>query len=120
MDSGGIGNVELLMRLMSASTQRARVIASNVANENTPGYSRQVLRFEDLLRDELARGSTDLGAIAPRIETDAVTPARPDGNNVNLELELGADRQNRLLFESYAAILQGHFDLLGVAIESGR
>jgi flagellar basal-body rod protein FlgB len=120
VDAGSIGNVELLMRLMNASAQRARVIASNVANENTPGYSRQVLRFEDLLRDELAGGAPDLARVAPRIEADAVTPARPDGNNVNLELELGADRQNRLLYESYAAILQSHYDLLGTAIESGR
>ena len=120
MDAGSIGNVDLLMRLMSASTQRARVIASNVANENTPGYRRQVLRFEDLLREELDASTPDLARVAPRSETDSVTPARPDGNNVDLELELGADRQNRLLYESYAAILQAHFALLGTAIESGR
>jgi flagellar basal-body rod protein FlgB len=115
----GSANVDLLMRLMSASTQRARVIASNVANENTPGYRRQVLRFEDLLREELASGG-DAARVEPALVEDSVTPARPDGNNVNLELELGADRQNRLLYESYAAILQGHFDLLRTSIESGR
>ncbi len=118
MDAGS-ANVDLLMRLMSASTQRARVIASNVANENTPGYRRQVLRFEDLLREELASGG-DVARIEPALVEDSVTPGRPDGNNVNLELELGADRQNRLLYESYAAILQGHFDLLRTSIESGR
>ena len=120
MGAGIEGNTDLLLKLMSASTERARVIAGNVANENTPGYRRQVVRFEELLRDALQTGRSDVGGIAPRIEDDLVTPARPDGNNVNLELELNADRQNRLLYETYAAMLQGHFELLRASIESGR
>jgi flagellar basal-body rod protein FlgB len=120
VDVGSSDSVALLLRMMSASTARARVIASNIANENTPGYRRQVLRFEDLLHDALAEGRGGLGAVVPQIEEDAVTPARPDGNNVNLELELNADRQNRLLYETYASILQSHFELLRSSIESGR
>lgn len=114
------GNVGLLLKLMSASTERARVIAGNVANENTPGYRRQVLRFEDLLHDALKTGRADVNEVDPRLEEDFVTPAKPDGNNVNLELELNADRQNRLLYDTYAAMLQSHFDLLKSSIESGR
>jgi flagellar basal-body rod protein FlgB len=104
---------------MSASAARARVVASNIANANTPGYRRQVLRFEELLRGALDDGR-DPSAVAPRVEDDLVTPARPDGNNVNLELELNADRQNRLLYETYATILQNHFELLRTSVESGR
>ena len=120
MGPGIDDSVGLLMRLMSASTERARVIASNVANQNTPGYRRQVLRFEDLLRGAIDSGRDDLGRIEPHVELDLLTPARPDGNNVNLELELNADRQNRLLYESYASILESHFNLLRSSIESGR
>jgi flagellar basal-body rod protein FlgB len=120
MDAGFSGNVDLLMRLMSASTDRARVIASNIANGNTPGYRRQTLQFERLLGEALQSGSEDLSRIQPRVETDFATPTRPDGNNVTLELELSADRQNRLLYDTYAAILQSHFDLLKASVESGR
>jgi len=113
-------NLDLLFRMMSASTERARVIASNIANENTPGYRRQVLRFEDLLRDASKQGRTDLERISATVEEDTLTPARPDGNNVTLELELNASRQNRLLYETYASIMQTHFELLRAGIESGR
>ena len=113
-------NLDLLLRMMSASTQRARVIASNIANENTPGYRRQVVRFEEFLRDASAQGRGDLASIEPRVEEDTLTPTRADGNNVTLELELNASRQNRLLYETYASILQTHFELLRAGIESGR
>jgi flagellar basal-body rod protein FlgB len=113
------GNIDLLMRLMSASTERARVLASNIANENTPGYRRKTVQFEELLGASLAAGD-DLGRVEPRVAEDALTPARADGNNVTLELEINASHQNRLLYETYASILETHFDLLRVGIESGR
>ena len=116
MDAGFSGNVDLLMRLMSASTDRARVIASNIANESTPGYRRQTLQFETLLRDEIESGRTELARVEPRVEEDHLTPTRADGNNVTLELELNALRENRILYETYASMLQGRFRLLEAAL----
>jgi len=118
--NGGSNSVDLLVRLMGASSTRARVIASNVANESTPGYRRQTVRFEDLLNDAIHSGERDLDSVQPQVEPDMLTPTRPDGNNVNLELELNASRQNRLLYDSYAMVLQSHFELLKNSIESGR
>lgn len=113
-------NVGLLVRLMGAATERGRVIANNVANESTPGYKRQVLRFEEQLREALQSGARELDDVQPELVTDSLTPAGKDGNNVNLELELNAGRQNRLLYDTYAAILQSHFELMRTGIESGR
>jgi len=112
----------LLGVLLDAAALRARVLAGNVANQNTPGYTRQVVRFEELLRSAVERGrsAAELGQFAPRVEADRQTPARADGNNVNLELELSAARENRLLYEMYAAIRSGRSELIRAAIESGR
>ncbi len=116
-----IGNEgRLLVRLMSAATLRERVIANNIAQQSTPGYKRQVVVFEDLLKEELRRGSADVEALEPRIETDLTSPAGPDGNNVNLELEMTANSQNRLMYEAYAALLEGQMELVRAAIEEGR
>jgi flagellar basal-body rod protein FlgB len=118
MDAG-LGQNDLLLRLLSASTERARVIANNIANQNTPGYTRQVLRFEELLEQAVESGrGTD--RVAPELEEDLLTPKRADGNNVNVELEMNAMRQNRLLYEAYASILGTRFELLRSSIESGR
>ena len=122
MDAGTGGNVDLLMRLMSASTERARVSSSNIANASTPGYRRQVVQFENILRDRISEGARleDLSDVQPAVVEDTVSASKPDGNNVNLELEINTERQNRLLYETYAALLQSHFDMIETSIQSGR
>ncbi len=106
---------DLLVRMLGACELRARVVSANIANSNTPGYVRQKVRFEELLGTELAKGA-DTAHVLPAIETDTEAPARPDGNNVSLELELNSMRENRLLYETYSAILRSHFTLLESAV----
>ena len=119
MDATG-PETKLLSRLLAASELRARVLNANIANSNTPGYKRQVVDFEDLLREALVKGSTASETLQPIVRADLETPARPDGNNVTLEAELNGLRENRLLYETYAAILANHFSLLDFAITGGR
>lgn len=118
MDIGGEQS-KLLLKLMSASALRGRVLASNIANQNTPGYQRQVVRFEELLSESLAKRQDPL-LVEPRVEHDALTPAGPDGNNVNLETEVSAARENQLLFDLYAQIFQSRMSLIQSAIDSSR
>lgn len=105
----------LLQRLLSAASLRARIISANIANQNTPGYLRREVRFEDLLREQLSSGDT-LEEVEPDVVEDIQSPGRPDGNNVNLELELNALRENRLLYETYAAIVEGRGNIKKAAL----
>lgn len=105
----------LLERLISASQLRGKVLANNIANQNTPGFTRQEVRFEEILRESLQRGR-DASAVRPEVVVDTTTPARPDGNNVQLESEINAARENRLMAETYLTILQGHFEMLRTAM----
>lgn len=109
------GPTDLMVRLLGACETRARVVSANIANSNTPGYVRQVVRFEELLSQQLQNGR-DLADVRPELQPDLETPARPDGNNVSLELELNSMRENRLLYEAYSSILRSHFSLLESAI----
>lgn len=109
----------LLLGLLDASAKRRDVLISNLANAETPGYQRREVAFEDLLRRALERGD-DPARVTPNVIVDALSPAREDGNNVNLEKELTGLRENRLMYESYTAILGSHFELMRAAIESGR
>jgi flagellar basal-body rod protein FlgB len=108
-----------LMQLLSTSTKRAQVLAENLANANTPGYQRRVVRFEELLRGALESGR-DTTDIKPRIDVDRATPSRADGNNVTMELELNAMRENRLLYETYSTILSSRMELVRTSIEQSR
>ena len=119
MGLGGIQN-ELLVKLMSASSKRASVIADNIANQNTPGFKRHYLDFEELLTQAVARGNRDLGSVEPKIQVDVETPGGADGNNVNMEFEMNSMRQNRLLYDTYASILSSRFELMQASIRNGR
>jgi flagellar basal-body rod protein FlgB len=111
---------QLLINLLSATTLRYRVLTNNLANQNTPGYTRKTVGFEDLLSRELEERQPDLLSIAPQVEEDLVSPATPDGNNVSMELELNGIMQNRLRYETYASILTGRMELLRTAIQGDR
>ena len=112
-------NTALLMRLLDAASQRRDVLISNLANTETPGFQRKTVHFEDLLQNALRRGQ-DGADITPVVEVDAQALPRDDGNTVNLEQELNGLRENRLLYDSYNAMLGAHFEMLRSAIESGR
>lgn len=107
----------LLLQLLSASTVRAEVIANNLANQNTPGFKRQYVDFEDVLAAELERKDGRPDRVQPEVLTDERTPGRPDGNNVSMELEMNALNKNRLLYETYAAILTTKMELVRASIE---
>jgi flagellar basal-body rod protein FlgB len=106
----------LLLRLMDAAGKRSRVLANNLANQNTPGYRRQVVRFEELLGAAIQRGETDLGGIEAAVVSDFDTKSRTDGNNVIPELEKSASQENRVLAESYLTLIEGHYRMLRDAI----
>ena len=112
-------DISTILRLMSASTLRAKVLAGNIANQNVPGFKRRDVEFESLLTQELAR-SGDIGRITAQVQEDTVSPARPDGNNVVLEKEVSAMQENRLLYELYAGILSSRMTMLQSAINGDR
>lgn len=105
----------LLLRLLDASQQRHEVIAGNIANQSTPGYRRKHVVFEEVVAQALEQGKP-LADIRPEVLDDTITPLRSDGNNVTPELERVADQENRIRYETYATILQGHYGLLQRAI----
>ena len=80
---------------------RSQIVASNVANVDTPGYIGKDLKFDRILADSMEEGNlrmkrTHVKHITP-VETpsgisneiiESPNPARPDGNNVNIDDEM--------------------------------
>ena len=110
---------DLILRLLDATEMRSRVALGNVANQGVPGYTRKDVHFEDLLRDAMQSGQ-DLAGIQPQIVDDEVTPRQENGNNVSLEHEVNTLRENRILYEVYAAMLEGRGNLKNLAVTGGR
>lgn len=117
------GHVDLLSRLMDASLKRQQVIGANIANVNTPGYQRTEVRFEDELSQVLKQTEKlDVDKINQiKIEVGR-TPGltmRQDGNNVNIDSEIGALNKNSLLFETYTQLMATQVAMMNSAI-NGR
>ncbi len=127
----------LLERTLDLRSARQRVIASNLANEETPGYRASELTFMDQLHSaHKGRLPIVLAATQPRHfgmhgpqGVQAVTgklgevPAGDlplDANSVNLELEMAKLSENVMQYNAAATILAGKFRGLLSAIRDAR
>ncbi len=111
---------QLLLRLLSSTEERARVVAGNIANQNTPGYKRREFQFEELLAEEIDKGKTKLSHVQPRTLVDRESDARGDGNNVVIEQEVASLRESALRYDMYAAILRSRVSMVQSAIQGDR
>ncbi len=95
----------LLARLMDATSLRNEVIAHNIANVNTPGHQNLQVEFEEALTRALSSGGTGPSSVTPRVVAGGGGTPRADGNNVDIDVEIGRMQKNSLLFELYAQIM---------------
>jgi flagellar basal-body rod protein FlgB len=103
------GQLERYMDVLSA---RQRLVASNIANADTPGYRTVDLDFQGEL--------SNAGALAPRAVEVNGLEVRADGNNVSLDREARLLAENALRFQLASTLLKGQVKLVRSAIQEGR
>lgn len=119
---------------MDASWARNESIANNIANVNTPGYKKDTVEFEGLLKDSLKR-NTLVGTITnprhiPIGQTDSLSvkhqrvqhqnySTRRDGNNVDIDVEMAERAKNELWYQSLSTRVNGQFQKLRTVISEG-
>jgi flagellar basal-body rod protein FlgB len=110
--------VRMLGRFLDVSAQRHQLIASNLANIDTPGYRTRYLDFRAAL--EQAEGPTQFADFSPPIRQVQGLTERPDGNNVSMERESLLMAHNQLLFQTSIQLLRVEFRKISTAINEGR
>ena len=106
-----------LVHLLDATALRQRVLSNNVANSDTPGYTRQDVSFQSELADAIKEGN--LQSFQPSVQADATPSQRGDGNNVTLEREMTELNKNALLNQMAIQLLQSKIAITRSAI-TGR
>lgn len=102
---------------IKAETLRQKAIANNIANLETPGYRRIDVKFEELLARCLrSSGEFDLSEIEAQIYRPKQTPLKPNGNDVNLEAEIGQMIKNTLRHKTYIRLLSKKYNQINLAI----
>ena len=99
---------------LDALSLRQRVIASNIANVQTPGYLAQRVEFEDALTKAVHKGN---GAVTAKTLT-SLEPTREDGNNVNLDTETVSNIDTNLRYQLATRAMDGKFSSLRTAMRS--
>ena len=111
----------ILGTAMQATVVRDNVISNNIANVDTPGFKRSVVRFEDLLADAVKSyrrtGNLDLSSIRPQIFTEYDhLNYRIDENNVDIEFEMVQLYQNSMRFDVMTSGIMHHYRIINMAI----
>lgn len=113
MDSPA-GNV--LERFLDLCAFRHGLIASNMANIDTPGYRTRDVSFAD----EMRRVLDGLYQSEPAVHEVPGLIQRPDGNNVSLEREGLNLAETQLQFRTAVELLRSEFRRLQTAINEGK
>jgi flagellar basal-body rod protein FlgB len=102
-------NYENYMTRLSA---RQQVVASNIANADTPGYKTKDVDFASELALQMAGGKP------PVIEVSGLR-TKNDGNNVDVDREARLLAENALRFSIASKLAHGDLQMVRSAIESG-
>lgn len=104
-----------LEQALDALSRREKVVANNLANVDTPGYTRSDVDFFSYMKQVLAGNEPTL-TVAP----DQTTAARLDGNNVNLEQEIFALTQTDTMYGAVSRLASDDVRMLTYAATDGR
>jgi flagellar basal-body rod protein FlgB len=110
--------ISQLENYLSLTDQRETVIASNMANVDTPGYRTKDIDFQH----ELARAMAAPEDNSPRVAVKNVNGLleRPDGNNVDVDRESLKLSETQLQYQLGTQLVKDRFHELLVAINQDQ
>jgi len=106
-----LGNA--LEKYMDLLSTREKLVASNIANADTPGYKTRDVDFQTQFQNLLDGGQ----AQASEVTGLAV---KNDGNNVNIDREAQLLSETAMRFSVASNLLRDQFKTLRMAIEEGK
>jgi len=110
MFEGVAANYERYMSLLS---ERQKLVASNIANADTPGYRTKDIDFQ-------AEFENAVEGQAPTVIEPGNLPAKTDGNNVDLDREARLLAENALRFQIATNFARSDLADIKLAIQDGK
>lgn len=109
MLNGVTANIERYMDLVSA---RQKLVASNIANADTPGYKTQDIDFQFEFAT-LTEGQQ------PQIIQAQGLKEKPDGNNVDVDREARLLAEDQMRFNMASVLVKDNLKTIQEAIQGG-
>ncbi len=117
-------NFIVLERLIEAAGRRQRVLASNIANADTPGYKAKDVKFGNILKNQMGMARTSPGHLKGRNSGAAGRVVFDDSlswgdrNNVELNREVAKMTENQMLHDAAIKILNAKIKMFKSAIST--
>ena len=127
LNSTAFNYINVLDRAADASWTRESLITNNLANVNTPGYKRQDINFESVLRKALGNSKyvpldtkineMNMDELTPMVYTDHGNYSyRLDGNNVDIDTENVELASEQIRYEALTTSIDSEFSRIKIAI----
>ncbi len=108
--------MKTLATMLDISAYRQRILTSNIANADTPGYRARDIDFQGELDKALAGGGHK-GGIA--IYEPLTTLPNRDGNTVNIDMEMAKVAENSLVYNAATQLLTMKVRMLKSVLRGG-
>jgi len=116
-------NFGILQKIIQSANTRHKVIASNIANSETPGYKAKDLKFTGVLSNEVKLLTTDPKHMQSKnggkAGSEVITEndlSWGDRNNVELDVEVAKMTENSLRHDAAVRILNSKIKMYRNAI----
>lgn len=111
MFQGIAANYEKYMSLLA---ERQKLVASNIANADTPGYRTKDIDFQSEFANALDSGGE------PAVIEPENLPTKTDGNNVDLDREARLLAENAMRFQIATNFARGDISDIKMAMQDGK
>lgn len=140
LDQGGSVTIKVFDRTLEAlsksldyRSEKQGLIASNIANAETPGYEAKTIDFEGALANALTLDDSPVARTHPahfasggslddlpvEVTNQINNVVREDGNTVDRDAEMASLAENQLLYNAAADLLKKKLAMLKYAIADG-
>lgn len=128
ISSGAFDYINVLDKAADSSWKRETIIANNIANVDTPGYKRQDIDFQSVLKDEMGRSqydsldekikNTNLRRLNPQVHTEYENYSyRLDGNNVDIDTEQVELATEQINYQALTTSISSEFERLRAVLK---
>jgi len=128
--------VSILEKALDLRSKKHNVIASNIANMDTPDYKAFDLVIEKELQKATGKGNSislnktnkahmqsrrsKADGVSVQIDDTQGLSLRGDGNTVDLDKQMGNMAENTLMYKAAAQMIQSKFQGLKSVIQGGK
>lgn len=121
-------NMNLYNKSLDASWKKNDAIINNIANANTPGYKRETVEFESMLKQAMGQGQMPMtrthanhmplnSDITPTVVKDDQVSFRADGNSVNIDTEMADLADNQIRYDTLVRQLNSSLKRVRISIK---